>query len=234
MKKSRPTTLLPKPFDWIEIPKKNYEIAKYPTTNAQFRKFIKDDGYNQQKWWTQQGWEYRERGSWTQPHYWEDSKFNGDTQPVVGVSWFEALAFCMWLSDRIDEKIMLPTEQQWKFAAQGDDKYNYPWGNDWNRDFCNNDVGKTGIGKTTPVTQYEGKGDSPFGVVDMVGNVWEWCLTDSKNNTDYARSITNNRIICGGSWFDHNGIRFRIAFRDWNSPNIRTHNYIGFRIARFN
>jgi len=189
LEQSRLTSLdlMPKPFAWIDIPNKGYSIAKYPVTNAQFAEFIKAGGYEIEKWWTEEGWQKRLEGwhyqdktwqasgtSWTQPRYWDDKKLNGAMQPVVGVSWFEAVAFCLWLSDATGENIMLPTEDQWQYAAQGDDGRTYPWGNEWNRDLCNNNVDKKGIGKTTPVTQYEGKGDSPFGVVDMSGNVWEW------------------------------------------------------------
>lgn len=226
-------SLMPKPFDWISIPNKDYSIAKYPTTNAQFRKFIDAGGYKTDKWWTKEGLKYRNDNNWTEPRYWTDSKWNGDNHPVVGVSWFESVAFCLWLSDMTGEKIMLPTEDQWQFAAQGTKGLTYPWGNDWNRDLCNNNVDKKGIGKTTPVTQYEGKGDSPFGVVDMAGNVWEWCLTDYDNKTNDVESNANNRVLRGGSWYDFITEFFRADYRARLSPGFRGYDR-GFRISRFN
>jgi formylglycine-generating enzyme required for sulfatase activity len=96
---------------------------------------------------------------WTEPRYWTDSTWNGDEQPVVGVSWYEAAAYCKWLSELTGEAITLPTEQQWQRAAQGDDGRAYPWGPNWDRSRCNNNVDGRGIGRTTPVRQYEGKGD---------------------------------------------------------------------------
>ena len=202
--------ILPPPFAWIDIPTgkvtlitkngwaENYipegqsqtfdvpafAIAKYPLTNAQFAPFIEAGGYKTKKWWTDAGWGQREKDGWTEPRFWSDSKWNGTEQPVVGVSWYEAIAYCQWLSEQTGQKILLPTEQQWQFAAQGDEGRDYPWGSGWNRDLCNNNVDKKGIGKTTPVTQYEGKGDSPFGVVDMAGNVWEWCLTEHESGSN--------------------------------------------------
>jgi formylglycine-generating enzyme required for sulfatase activity len=223
--------LLPAPFAWIEIPKKGYSIAKYPTTNAQFVKFIEAGGYNTQRWWTKAGWTQRESDKWTQPRYWNDSKWNGAEQPVVGVSWYESVAFCLWLSDVTGEKIMLPTEEQWQYAAQGDDGRAYPWGNQWNRDLCNNNVDKKGIGKTTPVRQYEGKGDSPFGVVDMAGNVWEWCLTDYENKTNDINNYATYRVLRGGSWYLNNAGYFRCGNRSWNNPHLRN-NYWGYRVSR--
>ncbi|MCL4878131.1 MAG: SUMF1/EgtB/PvdO family nonheme iron enzyme [Anaerolineae bacterium] len=245
---AKPTslTLMPAPFDWIEIPKKGYRIAKYPVTNAQFATFIEAGGYKQQKWWTQAGWEAKAKGwawnsskgtweetgtAWTQPRYWTDSQWNGEEQPVGGVSWYEAVAFCLWLSDVTGENIMLPTEDQWQYAAQGDDDRDYPWGKKWDASRCNNNVYSKGIGKTTPVRQYEGKGDSAFGVVDMAGNVWEWCLTDYNNKTNDINSYAKYRVLRGGSWGSGNMGGFRCDFRGRDDPHDRNSDY-GIRISR--
>jgi len=241
---TRPTSLslLPAPFDWIKIPARarspGYSIAKYPVTHAQFAKFIEAGGYKHQQWWTVAGWEQRQQAKWTEPRYWIDSTWNGAEQPVVGVSWFEAVAFCLWLSETTGEKIMLPTEDQWQYAAQGDDGRAYPWGPKWDASRCNNSVDSKGIGKTTTVRQYEGadgrpSGDSPFGVVDMAGNVREWCLTDYDTKTNDINSNITNRVLRGGSWYDYNADNFRCDYRNWSSPHDRG-DFIGFRLSRFN
>jgi formylglycine-generating enzyme required for sulfatase activity len=133
---------LPTPFAWVDIPGKSYSIARYPLTNAQYATFVEAGGYNQRQWWTDAGWDARLQGlavdwskgeavatsqRWTEPRYWNDGKFNPADHPVVGVSWYEALAFCRWLSDQLDEQVTLPTEDQWQYAAQGDDGRRYPW-----------------------------------------------------------------------------------------------------------
>ncbi|QPC81718.1 SUMF1/EgtB/PvdO family nonheme iron enzyme [Phototrophicus methaneseepsis] len=235
MAKFRPTSksLMPAPFDWIEIPGKSYSIAKYPITNAQFAKFIEAGGYSTERWWTQAGWAQREKGSLTEPRYWTDSKWNGAEQPVVGVSWFEAVAFCLWLSETTGENIMLPTEDQWQYAAQGDDGRDYPWGNDWDCKRCNNSVKPCNSKVTTPVRHYEGKGDSPFGVVDMAGNVWEWCLTDYDNETNDINSDATDRVLRGGSWYDDITGYFRCDCRNQYYPRL-TNGDRGFRLSRFN
>jgi formylglycine-generating enzyme required for sulfatase activity len=232
---------LPSPFAWIDIPAgkvtvKNqthdvpaFAIAKYPLTNTQFAPFIEAGGYRERKWWTDAGWGQRERDGWTEPRFWNDSKWNGTEQPVVGVSWYEAIAYCQWLSEQTGQKILLPTGQQWQRAAQGDDGRDYPWGSQWNRNLCNNNVDKKGIGKTTPVTQYEGNGDSPFGVVDMAGNVWEWCLTEYKSGNNSANG-TEVRVLRGGSWFIPDTVIFRCDYRNRNDPYNRYSNW-GFRLA---
>jgi formylglycine-generating enzyme required for sulfatase activity len=231
---TRPTSLslLPAPFAWIEIPGKGYSIAKYPITNAQFAKFIEAGGYKNQQWWTPAGWAQREKGKWTEPRFWTDSKWNGVEHPVVGISWYESVAFCLWLSDVTGEKIMLPTEDQWQYAAQGTDGREYPWGKKWDASRCNNNVDSKGIGKTSPVRQYEGKGDSPFGVVDMAGNVWEWCLTDYNNKTNDVNSGATSRVLRGGSWNDFNSVDFGCVSRLRNFPDD---GYLsrGFRVSRF-
>ncbi|MEO1166267.1 MAG: formylglycine-generating enzyme family protein [Chloroflexota bacterium] len=250
--------ILPQPFAWVEIPggkgimttydsditlkipSEKYWIAKYPVTNAQFAKFMEAGGYHQQKWWTEEGWSYRQKEKWTQPLYWRHSDYNGAEKPVVGVSWFESVAFCLWLSDETGEKIMLPTDEQWQFAAQGTDNRAYPWGNTWNPNLCqNNFSGRIG---TSPVTQYENKfrnflgfgnindGTSPFGVVDMVGNVWEWCVTDSDKKTDDINASAFRRVFRGGCWYDINLDMFRCDHRSRNFPHERMY-VIGFRLS---
>ncbi len=243
--------LLPAPFAWVDIPAGKvtlkaggylkadttfdvpaFSIARYPVTNAQFAKFVEAGGYRERQWWTEAGWEAREQEGWAAPRYWTDSVWNGADQPVVGVSWYEAVAFCRWLSATTGERIMLPTEGQWQRAAQGDDGRAYPWGNEWDCERCNNSVSPCDSNITTPVTQYEGerKGDSFFGVTDMAGNVWEWCLTAYETGSESLEG-ENGRVLRGGSWHFGDTVGFRCDYRDryfpqgWDDTG-------GFRISR--
>jgi hypothetical protein len=195
IKRKTSLELLPAPFAWIDIPagkvtlvegyfdgsyiKKGqkqtfdvpaFQIAKYPLTNAQFRLFVEADGYAKPEWWTDEGWAKRKTEGWTEPRFWQETTLNQDNYPVVGMSWFEVVAYGLWLSEATGEAISLPTEQQWQWAAQGDTNWAYPYGDKLDISKCN-----FNSNSTTPVTQYEGKGDSPFKVVDMSGNVFEWC-----------------------------------------------------------
>ncbi|MCB9105954.1 MAG: SUMF1/EgtB/PvdO family nonheme iron enzyme [Anaerolineales bacterium] len=262
-------TLLPQPFAWVKIPagqvtlieeyfEKTYlpkgeakvfkvepfAIAKYPLTNAQFAPFIEAGGYKEKKWWTETGWDAREKGYawdseatqykptgklWTEPRFWTDKQWNGAEQPVVGVSWYEAMAYCRWLSDKTGQTIILPPETQWQYAAQGDDRCEYPWGNEWDCKCCNNCVKPCNSNTTTPVTAYEGQGDSPFGVVDMAGNVWEWCLTQYYSGGNDLDG-TDARVLRGGSWIVSHRNPFLVTYRDGYSPCGRI-DRIGFRVA---
>lgn len=164
---------------------------------------------------------------WTQPAHWGDAKWNGLEHPVVGVSWYEAVAFCMWLSHDLGEHIMLPTEAQWQYAAQGTDGRAYPWGNDWDAGKCNTNV--IGLNKTTPVRQYEGVGDSPFGIVDLAGNVFEWCLTDYEKNTNDVHGLAMWVVLHGGSWlFGQDSAR--ATLRTYLRPDSRLEG-VGFRVV---
>lgn len=191
-----------------------FAIARYPVTNAQYTPFVAAGGYTHRAWWPDDGWALRERHGWAEPRYWDDPGWNRPDHPVVGVSLYEAMAFCRWLSAQSGERITLPTEGQWQRAAQGDDGREFPWGDEgpdetrcnWNRS----------VDETTPVTRYPG-GASPYGVMDMSGNVWEWCLTGwsgGQGNGDRREP----RLLRGGSWSSDSPISLRAAA----APKTRT------------
>lgn len=260
--RSKVYDILPAPFEWVDIPagpvtlvndwddnekvylKKGqpqtvnvpaFSIAKYPVTNDQFRKFIDAGGYKQQKWWTPDGWQVREKEKWVEPRFWTDQKWNRADYPVVGVSWYEAIAFCNWMHEASGENIILPTEPQWQRAAQArpdgsDSGRGFPWGDKWESGRCNNSVSPEDSNSTTPVTQYEGKGDSLCGAVDLSGNVWEWCLTAYLTGKDDLNG-TDVRVLRGGSWFNNYSDYFRADYRNRLNPNYRVNNG-GFRISR--
>lgn len=249
--------ILPPPFDWVEVPGgqvtleetggyldkpadfhvESFQIAKYPITNAQFKQFVDAGGYWHDSYWTEAGWQECLKEPWTAPRLWNDPPWNGADLPVVGVSWYEAVAFCNWLNETraVNQpgentpplQVRLPTEQEWQRAAQGDDQRPYPWGSTFDKLRAN--TAESEIGKTNRVQQYRGKNDSPFGVVGLTGNVWEWCLT-SWRTADNALEGTSSRVARGGCWSSSQSLA-RVTFRYWALPNSR-YNTIGFRIVR--
>jgi formylglycine-generating enzyme required for sulfatase activity len=106
-----------------------YWIDRYEVKNEQFARFVEDGGYQKRELWTDEGWAWKRAENRAQPKYWDDPDWNKPEYPVVGVVWFEALAYCRWAGAR------LPTEAEWERAAGWDadrgEKYIYPWGNDW-------------------------------------------------------------------------------------------------------
>ena len=165
-----------------------FEIGKYPVTNEQYAVFVADTGR-------------------TAPSYWQKGKVpkSKEKHPVVYVSWEDAAAYCQWLSEKTGEKWRLPTEAEWEKAARGTDGRTYPWGDEEpDKTRCN--FGEN-VGGTTPVGRYP-SGASPYGALDMAGNVWEWCA-DWYDEKYYDRALFRNpagpangqyRVLRGGSW----------------------------------
>ncbi|MEL6406023.1 MAG: SUMF1/EgtB/PvdO family nonheme iron enzyme [Chloroflexota bacterium] len=219
-KQNRPD-VMPEPFEWIEIPEGKtivrgkpvtvtaFSMAKYPITNVQYEKFVESGGYKKPRWWTAHGWATKEEKGWEKPSYFMDEKWNTDLQPVIGVSYFEAVAFCNWLSTITREKIMLPTESQWQYAAQGSSGLVFPWGNQWDCTRCNNSVSPCKNEVTTAVTQYKGLGDSPFGVTDMVGNTREWCFVENLDENHAIKSEVMPKLLRGATYLTDQIDRFR-------------------------
>jgi len=220
-----------------------YAIGRYPVTNAEFARFVEDGGYGNPDYWTEAGREQKESEGWTQPRYWEDDEWNDPSQPVVGVSWYEAAAYCRWLAARTNKPYRLPSEAEWEKAARGSDGRRYPWGNAWEASRCNNK--ESGPGRTTPVGEYPG-GDSPYGVGDMAGQVWEWCSsqyggTEARPRFGYPYRPDDGReelegddtrILRGGSWYNDNPAAVcRCGYRYRYNPWLRG-DYWGFRCAR--
>jgi len=223
----------------------SYKAALYPVTNAQYKVFVTAGGYNQQSYWTAAGWKWRwkEKEKRTKARDYGDP-FNLPNHPVVGVSWYEAVAYCRWLTEFLRERgelaqgwqIRLPTEAEWEKAARGIDGRVYPWGNALDPNKANYSGAKVG---STSAVGFFPQDQSPYGCQDMVGNVDEWCAT--KYNGDYKPypyKIENEwteaylkyeitRNVRGGSWDDESGC-LRCAYRYYlNSDNNDL--YWGFR-----
>ena len=200
-----------------------FQISRYEITNAQYRIFINATGRPAPR---------GHNGEET----WKEEDFNGDKQPVVGVTWFDAQAFAEWIGGS------LPTEAQWERAARGTQGRIYPWGNDPPKARRHANFARR-YNKTTPVGQFS-KGSDPNGIADLAGNVWEWCL-DEYNHTIYNqgnkdvrknplylsyRDVLKARVIRGGAW-DVGSAFLRSSLRFKYYPLDSTHT-IGFRVVR--
>lgn len=209
----------------VEFDVDDFYISQFPVTNAQFDLFIDDpDGYCNQQWW-----EFSPHAAaWRQTHTVPSpTSFEGGTRPREMVCWYEAMAFCYWLADKLGIRVTLPTVAEWQRAFQGDYEYEFPWGNTFNKAYCN--TAESDKKATTPVDAYE-DGVSPFGVYDMAGNVWEWCLNLSQDDQfDTDPKLPGHRIVRGGSFISP-GQRSRISFHYHLTPEVYFAT-TGFRIV---
>jgi formylglycine-generating enzyme required for sulfatase activity len=190
----------------IKLPE--YWISKTPVTQTVYQRFIAANSKQDvPKDWNQQ------------KRTFPDGKA---AHPVIYVNWYDAIAFCEWAG------LALPTEEQWEKAARGTDGRTYPWGNNEPTDnLCNFD---RNVGRTTPEGQYSPQGDSPYGCVDMSGNVWEWCL--NKYKTPEVTEIDQSeawRVLRGGAWSNPRNF-VRAAYRLSSHPANRFDLY-GFRVV---
>jgi formylglycine-generating enzyme required for sulfatase activity len=205
-----------------------YEIGRYPVTNAQYARFLADNPDYPVPFSNEER---------AHPYNWDSQSriYPGGKadHPVVLVSWEDALAYCHWLSRVTGRSYCLPTEEEWEKAARGSlpEARRYPWGDEWQSSACNTrELGRNG---TTSVYEFERINQSPFGVVDMAGNVWEWTASwyeryprCSHESLNYGQAY---RVVRGGSW--RNSCRgARIACRGRSEPQGRRP-YLGFRVA---
>lgn len=209
----------------IEVP--GFYIARYPVTVAQFRAFVESSGYEK-----------------AHPY----SLGGLANEPVVAVDWYDAMAYCRWLAERLRElagkwegepvslwsalsagnlAACLPSEAEWEKAARGTDGRVYPWGEAVDPNRANYDA--TGLSRMSAVGCFPG-GISPYGCEEMSGNVWEW--TRSRREDEHENmevSSQSLRVVRGGAF--HYGSRsVRCAYRGRDFP-VNRYDLIGFRVV---
>jgi len=198
-----------------------YRIGRYPVTVCEYQRFVDDGGYTKEDHWPSKGF-----GKWPAPEEWED-QLQHPNRPVVCVSWYEAAAYAAWAGCR------LPTEAEWERAARGTDGRRYPWGDDEPNPALLNSW-ESRIHEPTPVGLYPG-GASPNGVLDMAGNVWEWCsdwyggYADAEVSDPRGPASGPARVVRGGSWGSYARL-CRSAYRDGIEPERRG-GRLGFRVV---
>ena len=189
-----------------------FYIDKYEVTNEQYAAFLNEKGNRSEDGasWLKDDSKIKKRGSQFTP------KSGYGDHPVIVVSWYGAKSYCEWAGKR------LPTEEEWQQACQGMDGREYSWGNSFGSDISNISGSDDGYDKTSPVGTFPG-GASPYGAMDMSGNVWEW-------TSSLYESSKNWRVLCGGAWNDVADFA-RCESRNGDDPASRFYDY-GFRCAR--
>jgi formylglycine-generating enzyme required for sulfatase activity len=211
-----------------------YAIGRYPVTLHQYADFLEAGGYRKRCYWTDAGWAWRAREDRQAPAMWNEVQRTGEGRlPVVGVSWYEARAYCCWLSEATGHGYRLPTEAEWEKAARGEDGRLYPWGNHYYVSHCN--ARHSGMRRPMPVDHYSPAGDSPYGCAGMAGNVAEWTSSYFKpypygeSDVGDVQPGAAEYVTRGGSW--HSPLlRVRTASRGMNDPFFADAD-LGFRCA---
>lgn len=201
-----------------------FYITAHEITNAAYGKFLRATGHQP-------------------PLYWQDKNLNAPEQPVVGVTWYDAVAFARWLSEVTGEPYRLPTEAEWEAAARGGlIGQPYPWGAEppgdggrYRANYNPKPFAADGFPYTAPVGSFPPNG---YGLYDMAGNVAEWCQDWYRpeaytsrvgvNPTGPATGVT--KVVRGGSWYSSARELRCAARRSW--PPHSADGFIGFRLVR--
>jgi formylglycine-generating enzyme required for sulfatase activity len=233
-------SLYERPWHTVELPE--FYITRFPVTNELYLKFTDATGYV--TFAENEGGENPEMGgfkkgfNWRTPLGRDDNIGRKPDHPVVQITWQDAIAFVRWLNETSGNELLpgnhfvLPTEAQWEKAARGEYGNEWPWGNEFDKTRCNSRESEKG--ETTSVDTYPA-GASPYGVMDMVGNVWEWTHTLNKeypytpDDGRESEEVAGRRILRGGSF--NRDISFtRCASRGNNVPDTRGY-ALGFRVC---
>ena len=202
-----------------------YQLGRYLVTYAQFQCFVEAADFAAKQWWM--GIPQEDRYGLAREI--SDPKSVLTNHPRETVSWYQAVAFCRWLSEKLGYEVRLPHEYEWEVAARFNDGRFYPWGTEFEASKGNTEEGQ--LGQTTAVGLYPTGIQSELGLFDMSGNVWEWCLNKDDDPRDVTVDVSaDDRVLRGGS-FDFNDDDARASVRVDDHPDARSLD-VGFRLCR--
>ncbi len=203
----------------------SFYISKYEITVAQYRAFCKA---------TNRKMPVEPPASWYEEHDHAVKWQWYDTYPIVNINWYDANAYCKWLTETTGEEYSLPTEAQWEYAARGGHQskhYVYAGSNEIDEvawyDETTNEKGLKPVGRMKP---------NELGIYDMSGNVWEWCsdfygkYTATSQKNPIGQKSGNYKVIRGGSWYNMEDM-CRSTLRDGPKPTFSDY-YTGFRVVK--
>jgi formylglycine-generating enzyme required for sulfatase activity len=230
----------------------SFHLGEFEVTNGEFRRFLADPaGYDDRSSWTQDGWRWKQTGvSHATARIRKDDprfpRFGRDGLPVMLVTWYEANAYCRWLTRRLGGGrwlFRLPTEAEWEKAARGPDGFDYGLGMElsepqagfynWRK---NPDAAVTLVDRQTSRQDFR---PNRYGVFHASGNAREWTQSvfrrynetqpyqDDDRNTDDASGL---RVTRGGSWYSASAVRLQLAYREEFQPELSSED-LGFRVA---
>lgn len=225
-----------------------FYIGKFEITNAEWTAFRNSPDYDDVSLWPgHRALPKNQIPYWTQAQNHGGGTPGTENYPVLGVNWDGAVAYCNWLTKITGKKYRLPTEAEWEKAARGTDQRRFPWGNTIDHSYANY-VGAQKFDTGMIVGTFDGgphdglqthNGASPYGAMDMAGNVMEWC-SDWYSENYYSVSPAKNpkgpetgayKVLRGGTFFEE-PFDLRTYARSAAWPSLQSHRMIGFRLVR--
>ena len=220
----------------IEIEVPAFQLAIYPVTNQRFQQFVDDGGYDDLTLWPQSIWphliELHDQTDKPGPRFWVDGRHDRrwSNLPVVGISWYEAVAYARWVGLRLPIETEWQMAASWRIKSEADVFRRFPWGDAMDYQRCN--VWGAGLGRIAPVHAFE-MGAAPNGVQQLIGNVWEWTASDFEITDPSGRIVVGEmpfRSIRGGAFDTYFDSQATAAFRTGQILLARSHN-VGVRLA---
>lgn len=206
-----------------------FSVSKHPITEFQYLLFVKDNGYLIRDYWCEEGWQYIKQNNITEPLYWkkvDDCWKIKHNYPMMHVSWYEACAYCRYLSEKLNKKIRLPTEAEWEYLAST---------------YISTDITENAIldyKEIMPVNHYK-RSENKFGVSQLYGNVWEWCQDTFMPYDGYVidpvyREVSyplfGSRKVCKGGCWATPKYMVTQSYRNAQEPGCR-YQFTGFRVV---
>ncbi|MCG3126719.1 MAG: Hercynine oxygenase [Phycisphaerae bacterium] len=211
-------------------------LARHPVTNADYQGFVDDDGYENLDLWPQDIWPHlidmKDLAGVAAPRYWRDGRHDRRLadHPVVGICYYEAAAYAAWAGYRLPSEAEWQMAASWRIRSSAQTIRRYPWGDALDVRHCN--IWSSGIGRTVAVGEYA-SGAAPNGVLQLIGNVWEWTDSDFIAADDDGRSIIGDMVlksIRGGAFDTYFASQATSTFRTGLVGLARVHN-VGVRCA---
>jgi formylglycine-generating enzyme required for sulfatase activity len=209
-----------------------FEIAHAPVTVSQYAVYLESGAVREKRWWSEAGWAWLngELDGWGREDRWQPDRwviqYRRPHHPIVGVTWYEAYAYCAWVSFQKKLKVELPTEQQWERAARGDDGRPFPWGDEFDASLTN--TLESGLQDTVEAASLPAD-ISPFGVLGMGGNVQEWTASTyiAMPGEVYPKG---SLIVARGGSFNDLAYGARTSYRRAYPPGY-FFEFLGFRVV---
>ncbi len=213
---------------------KPFLLARYCVTQEQYQKFVDSGGYEDLELWPQDIWphiiDFKDQTGRAAPRYWQDARHDKrfSQHPVVGICYYEAAAYALWAGYRLPTGAEWQMAASWRIRSSANVLRRYPWGDSLDTARCN--IWASGIGGTLPVTEYE-NGAAPNGVLQLIGNVWEWSSSNYEITDDCGRQVVGEMLlkeIRGGAYDTYFAAQATSCFRTGLASLARMHN-VGFR-----